>query len=84
MSQWKAAIKGLSSHLPDEKLTNEQLAQEFQEWDVAKIYQKTGVSVRSIAAQDECASDLGVAAARKLLDTGVWLWDIDRIQPYIP
>lgn len=71
MSQWKAAIRGISSYLPEQKLTNEQLAQEFQEWDVAKIYQKTGISVRSIAAPDECASDLGVAAARKLFQTGI-------------
>jgi 3-oxoacyl-[acyl-carrier-protein] synthase-3 len=67
----KAAIKGISSHLPGQKLTNEDLAKEFQEWDVAKIYQKTGISVRSVAAPDECASDLGVAAAQKLFQTGL-------------
>jgi 3-oxoacyl-[acyl-carrier-protein] synthase-3 len=71
MRRFKAAIKGITSHLPSQKLTNEELAQEFQEWDVAKIYQKTGISVRSIAAPDECASDLGVDAARKLFETGV-------------
>jgi 3-oxoacyl-[acyl-carrier-protein] synthase III len=71
MKQTKAAIKGIASYLPSKKLTNEELSQEFQEWDVAKIFQKTGISVRCISAPGECASDLGVGAARKLFDTGV-------------
>jgi 3-oxoacyl-[acyl-carrier-protein] synthase III len=71
MKRLKATIKGISSYLPEQKLTNEELAQEFQEWDVAKIFQKTGISVRSISAPGECASDLGVAAARKLFETGI-------------
>lgn len=72
MGRLKAAIKDIISHLPSNKLTNEELAQEFHDWDVAKIYQKTGISVRSIAAPDECASDLGVAAARKLFEKGIY------------
>lgn len=71
MKRLKAAIKGINSHLPSQKLTNEELAREFQEWDVAKIFQKTGISVRGISAPGECASDLGVAAAQKLFDTGL-------------
>ena len=38
------------------------------------IYSKTGIRSRHIAAADECASDLGVAAAEKLFATH----DIDR------
>src|SRR5262245_35002999 len=67
----RAVIKAIRSHLPEHKLTNEALAAEFREWNVHKIYDKTGISVRSIAAADECASDLGVVAAQKLFAAGL-------------
>lgn len=67
----RAAIKGLSYYIPAEKLTNAQLAREFQDWGVEKIYEKTGISLRGVAGPDECASDLGVAAAKKLFETVV-------------
>lgn len=64
----KAVIKAIHSYLPEKKLTNEQLAKEFGDWDVDKIYQKTGISVRGLADKNECSSDLGVAAAKKLFE----------------
>ena len=67
----RAAIKAITSHLPDSELTNDQLAAEFDGVAAGSIYDKTGIRVRRIAADGECASDLGVAAARKLFDTGV-------------
>jgi len=70
MNKSWAAIKAITYHLPDQKLTNEQLAQEFQEWVVEKIYEKTGIAERRVAAADECASDLGVIAAEKLFASG--------------
>src|SRR4030081_3185696 len=71
METGKAAIKAIAFYLPDGKLTNEQLAQEFGGgWDAAKILEKTGIAVRSVAAPDECASDLGVAAAKRLFESG--------------
>src|SRR3974377_1781999 len=69
-NKW-AAIKAITYHLPSQKLTNKQLAQEFQDWGMEKIYEKTGVAERRLAAADECASDLGVIAAEKLFATGV-------------
>jgi 3-oxoacyl-[acyl-carrier-protein] synthase III len=62
----KAYIKAIEYHLPEGQLTNEDLAAEYPEWTVAKIEDKTGIKVRRIAAADECSSDLGVAAAKKL------------------
>src|ERR1039458_9027214 len=70
MSVRKAALKAIRTYLPSRKLTNEDLAREFGDWDVAKIYDKTGISVRSIAAPEQCASDLGVAAAELLFADG--------------
>ena len=50
MKQHKAAIMDVSYYLPEIKLTNEQLAQEFQDWSIEKIFEKTGIAVRHIAA----------------------------------
>lgn len=61
-----AVLKAVSSFLPGGRLTNEQLAVEFSDLDAAQILSKTGVAVRCVAGANECASDLGVAAADRL------------------
>ena len=61
-----AAIGPIAVHFPEKVETNEQLAAEFPRWDLDLIYSKTGIDRRHIAADDECASDLGVKAAEKL------------------
>ena len=53
-------------HLPERVETNDDLQAEFPRWDLELIYSKTGIASRHIAGPDECASDLGVAAAEKL------------------
>jgi 3-oxoacyl-[acyl-carrier-protein] synthase III len=70
MSRVRAAIKRIAHHLPDYVLSNAELAREFEGWDEAKIFDKTGISARRVAAAGECASDLGVKAAQKLFETG--------------
>jgi 3-oxoacyl-[acyl-carrier-protein] synthase-3 len=66
----RPAIKAITSYLPAGKLTNEQLAAEFGDSHASQIFSKTGVAVRGVAAADECASDLGVAAAKRLFENG--------------
>lgn len=61
-----AAIGPIEVHLPEKVETIDDLAIEFPNWDVEMIRAKTGVRARHIAGPDECASDLGVAAAEKL------------------
>jgi 3-oxoacyl-[acyl-carrier-protein] synthase-3 len=61
-----AAIGPIAIHLPERVETNDDLAALFPKWDLDLIYAKTGVFARHIAAPDECASDLGVAAAERL------------------
>src|SRR5258708_2131037 len=68
--QNKAAIKAIRSFLPAGKLSNEQLAEEFGDWHASQILSKTGVAVRGVTGPDECASDLGVAAAERLFAGG--------------
>jgi 3-oxoacyl-[acyl-carrier-protein] synthase-3 len=67
----RAAIKAIKSFLPAGKLTNEQLAEEFGDWHASQILSKTGVAVRGVAAADETASDLGVAAGQRLFTSGI-------------
>ena len=66
----RAALTAIKSFLPETKLTNEQLAQQFGDWHASQILSKTGVAVRGIAAENECASDLGVKAAQRLFESG--------------
>jgi 3-oxoacyl-[acyl-carrier-protein] synthase III len=68
-----AKITAIEYYFPNLKLSNEQLAEEFDDWSAEKILEKTGISSRFLSAQDECASDIGVFAAKKLFDSGVVL-----------
>ncbi len=68
MSEKRAAILAISSYLPAGLLTNEQLAEELGDVDAGVIFERTGIKQRRIAAQEECASDLGIAAARHLFE----------------
>src|SRR5260221_14351083 len=68
--QNRAAIKAIRSFLPAGKLSNEQLAEEFGDWHASQILSKTGVAVRGVTGPNECASDLGVAAAERLFAGG--------------
>jgi 3-oxoacyl-[acyl-carrier-protein] synthase-3 len=65
----RAAIKAISSYLPAGELTNRQLAEEFGDVDAGVILERTGIGVRHVAGPEECASDLGVAAARHLFES---------------
>ncbi len=66
----KAAIAAIEYHLPETIVTNHDLANEFPEWSMEKIGSKTGIELRHIAGPEETASDLGLAAARKLFASG--------------
>lgn len=66
----KAFIKAIEYYLPDGILDNEQLAQDFPEWDAGKIEAKTGIRRRHLAATGECASDMAVVAVEKLFASG--------------
>jgi 3-oxoacyl-[acyl-carrier-protein] synthase-3 len=67
----RARIAAIEYYLPEQVITNEQLAAQYEGWTVEKIGGKTGINQRHIAAGDECSSDLAVRAAEKLLSAGV-------------
>ena len=73
-----AAIGPISVHFPEQVETNDDLRAEHPAWNMDLIYEKTGIAVRHIAAEDEFASDLGVQAAESLFaDHGVDPTSID-------
>lgn len=63
-----AAVGPIALHFPEEVETNEDLQAANPRWDMDLIASKTGIYSRHIAGDDECSSDLGVAAAKKLFE----------------
>jgi len=61
-----AAILQISCYLPATVLTNDELAPLAEHWTPEKIFEKTGIRERHIAAPDECASDLAFQAGEQL------------------
>ena len=62
----RSVVAGCGSYLPDQVLTNHELAQRVDtsdEW----IVQRTGITQRHIAAEGEKTSDLALAASRRAL-----------------
>lgn len=75
-----AEIGPISIHFPERCETNEQLQSQFPEWDVPLIEEKTGIQSRYIAAPQETAADLAVAACEKLFaEQGVDRESIDFV-----
>jgi 3-oxoacyl-[acyl-carrier-protein] synthase-3 len=62
-----AYLEGVDYHLPEGRLTNADLAQAFPDWEMDKVYEKTGIAERRTAGPNESASDLAVQAANRLL-----------------
>lgn len=61
-----AGILGTGAYLPEQLLTNEELAERLNvtpEW----IFERTGIQQRHIASPEQACSDLAIAAARRAL-----------------
>jgi len=74
-----AAITAVEYYLPEKRLSNSDLIQEFPDWSVQKIADKTGINSRRVSAENECSSDLAAAAALRLFEAGVDRTAIDYI-----
>jgi len=62
----RSAITGVGGYLPDEIVTNDDLAKVVDTSD-AWIQERTGIQMRRRAGPDQAVSDLAVAAARQAL-----------------
>jgi len=63
-----AYINYISSYLPEEIRTNEDIALRHPEWSVEKISQKVGIEQRHLASDDETAGDMAYKASETLLN----------------
>lgn len=63
-------ILDIAGYLPEQVLSNDELAALYPEWPAEKILAKTGISKRHIAAPNQTASDLAFEAALKLFAQG--------------
>jgi len=76
----KAQIAAIDYYLPEKVVDNEELSKLFPEWSPKKIFEKTGIRKRHIAAENETAADLAVKAAEKLIKEGKFSADeIDMV-----
>ena len=76
----KAGIKAIQYYLPEKILENEAIVSMINSWSSEKIFEKTGIHTRHVAADSETALDMGYKAARKLLEAGnVSAADIDLL-----
>ena len=66
-----AIIRGISIYLPEGKLTNEDLAAQFPDWEVEKLAAKNGISTRRIVADDQTGLDLAEEACKTLFSEGI-------------
>lgn len=63
-----AYINYISSYLPKNVRTNEDIANRHPEWSVEKISLKVGIEQRHLADEDETAGDMAFLAAEKLIN----------------
>ena len=73
-------IAGTGSYLPSQVLTNDELARRGVDTSDEWVRTRTGIRQRHIAADDESASDLALAASRHALDAaGLTPAEVDLI-----
>lgn len=65
-----AKVIDLAAYLPERILSNDELAALFPEWPADKIFAKTGIRNRHVAAAGETASDMAYEAAMALFAKG--------------
>lgn len=63
------SVTSFSSYLPTEKLSNEDLARVYEDWEPEKIEKKTGIRSRQISQDHEFSSDLAIKAAQNLISS---------------
>ena len=66
MNKIIARLKDIAIYMPDTVLSNNELAAIYPEWPAEKIFEKTGILERRIAAPKQTASDLAFEAANNL------------------
>mgnify|MGYP003601516621 CR=1 FL=1 len=64
----KSFIKAISTYIPSKKVSNQDISEQFPEWDSDKILNKIGIQSRNITSEDEYTSDIAVSAINNLFE----------------
>lgn len=67
MVQVSSTIRAIAHALPETRITNAMLAERFGEKPLRSITKMSGIEERRVVAAGQCASDLGLAAAERLI-----------------
>ena len=62
-----AFIKYISTYIPENIISNEEISIKFPDWDSNKILEKIGIENRNITGNDEYTSDIAVKVLNKLI-----------------
>jgi 3-oxoacyl-[acyl-carrier-protein] synthase-3 len=74
------SIRSIAYALPDNEVTNADLARENPTWEMERVFARTGVRSRRVAAPDETALDLSVTACEALVEqSGLDVGSIDAL-----
>lgn len=74
-----ATIDRIEYVFPKKKITNQNLQNEFTDYDFLKFEKKVGIESRYVAAENETALDLAVKACEKIFDGNIDKSEIDFI-----
>jgi len=77
----RSFIKSISVYVPPVKITNQEIASRFPEWESEQIFEKIGIKERCIAEPDEFVSDMSVKAIQNLV--GEYSVDLSEIDYFI-
>ena len=64
----KSFIKAISTYVPSKKISNNEISEQFPEWDSDKILNKIGIQSRNITSEDEYTSDIALSAINNLFE----------------
>ncbi len=64
-------ILAIEFELPKKVLNNEELEKLYVNWSAEKILNKTGIHSRHITSTEETAADLGIIAAKKIIEKDI-------------
>ncbi|MBV8328639.1 ketoacyl-ACP synthase III [Chryseobacterium sp.] len=63
-----AFIKNISTYIPENVISNEEISMKFPDWDSDKILDKIGIRNRNITGEKEFTSDIAVKALNNLIE----------------
>lgn len=62
-----AFIQHISTYIPEDFISNDEISQRFPDWNSEQIFQKIGIKKRHITNENEFVSDIAVKAINNLL-----------------